>query len=124
MHELIAKHQDQITGTLSGFAGGLSGARCARLSTPRGAGSPPGGPRSAQGLRSARRAGEPAPEGGLPDARIQTWLPFPVQICLRGREWPARHRRSASPGRGFPQGGRALPGRLRQRWRRRHPGRV
>jgi len=24
-------------------------------------------------------------------ARIQTWLPFPVQICLNGREWLARH---------------------------------
>lgn len=27
---------------------------------------------------------------GLLNARIQSWFPFPVQICLNGREWLAR----------------------------------
>ena len=27
---------------------------------------------------------------GFMNARIQTWFPFPVQICLNGREWLAR----------------------------------
>jgi hypothetical protein len=29
-------------------------------------------------------------ELGFLNARIQTWLPFPVQVCLNGREWLAR----------------------------------
>jgi hypothetical protein len=24
------------------------------------------------------------------NARIQTWFPFPIQVCLNGREWLAR----------------------------------
>lgn len=27
---------------------------------------------------------------GLLSARVQTWLPYPVQVCLNGREWLAR----------------------------------
>ncbi len=27
---------------------------------------------------------------GWLNAGIQTWFPFPIQICLKGREWPAR----------------------------------
>lgn len=30
------------------------------------------------------------PVFGFLNARIQTWFPFPVQICLNGREWLAR----------------------------------
>jgi hypothetical protein len=30
------------------------------------------------------------PQFGWMNARIQSWLPFPVQICLNGREWLAR----------------------------------
>jgi hypothetical protein len=30
------------------------------------------------------------PELGFMNARIQTWFPFPVQICLNGREWLRR----------------------------------
>jgi hypothetical protein len=30
------------------------------------------------------------PAFGFLNARIQTWFPFPVQICLNGREWLAR----------------------------------
>jgi hypothetical protein len=30
------------------------------------------------------------PEFGLMNARIQTWLPFDIQICLNGREWLAK----------------------------------
>jgi hypothetical protein len=30
------------------------------------------------------------PTFGLMNARIQTWLPFNVQVCLNGREWLAR----------------------------------
>ena len=29
-------------------------------------------------------------EFGFYNARIQTWFPFPIQICLNGREWLAR----------------------------------
>lgn len=35
------------------------------------------------------------PEFGFMNARIQTWFPFPVQICLNGREWLARQREAA-----------------------------
>jgi hypothetical protein len=27
---------------------------------------------------------------GFINARIQTWVPFPVQICINGREWLSR----------------------------------
>lgn len=30
------------------------------------------------------------PVFGFMNARIQTWFPFPIQICLNGREWLAR----------------------------------
>jgi hypothetical protein len=30
------------------------------------------------------------PVFGFLNARIQTWFPFPIQICLNGREWLAR----------------------------------
>jgi len=30
------------------------------------------------------------PVFGFMHARIQTWFPFPVQVCLNGREWLAR----------------------------------
>ena len=30
------------------------------------------------------------PQWGWMHARIQTWFPFPIQICLNGREWLAR----------------------------------
>jgi hypothetical protein len=30
------------------------------------------------------------PRFGFMNARIQTWFPFPTQICLNGREWLAR----------------------------------
>ena len=30
------------------------------------------------------------PRFGFMNARLQTWFPFPVQICLNGREWLAR----------------------------------
>jgi len=30
------------------------------------------------------------PHFGWMNARIQSWLPFPIQICLNGREWLAR----------------------------------
>ncbi|HEV2248382.1 MAG TPA: hypothetical protein VGW37_17165 [Terriglobia bacterium] len=30
------------------------------------------------------------PVFGFRNARIQTWFPFPIQICLNGREWLAR----------------------------------
>jgi hypothetical protein len=30
------------------------------------------------------------PTFGFLNARIQTWFPFPIQICLNGREWLAR----------------------------------
>ncbi|HSB15624.1 MAG TPA: hypothetical protein VLE22_14290 [Bryobacteraceae bacterium] len=32
---------------------------------------------------------------GFMNARIQTWFPFPVQICLNGREWLARQMETA-----------------------------
>jgi hypothetical protein len=30
------------------------------------------------------------PDVGLMSARIQSWFPFPIQVCLNGREWLAR----------------------------------
>jgi hypothetical protein len=35
------------------------------------------------------------PVFGFMNARIQTWFPFPIQICLNGREWLARQMDSA-----------------------------
>jgi len=32
---------------------------------------------------------------GFLNARIQTWFPFPIQICLNGREWLARQMQAA-----------------------------
>jgi hypothetical protein len=37
-------------------------------------------------------------ELGLLHARLQTWFPFTVQICLNGREWPAQQLRRAGIG--------------------------
>jgi hypothetical protein len=30
------------------------------------------------------------PEFGFMNARLQTWVPFPIQVCLNGREWLCR----------------------------------
>lgn len=38
------------------------------------------------------------PQFGLMSARIQTWLPYPIQICLNGREWLARQMDAAGLG--------------------------
>lgn len=38
------------------------------------------------------------PVFGFMNARIQTWFPFPIQICLNGREWLARQMDSAGLG--------------------------
>jgi hypothetical protein len=35
------------------------------------------------------------PVFGLMNARIQTWFPFSVQVCLNGREWLARRMKAA-----------------------------
>jgi len=35
------------------------------------------------------------PVFGFLNARIQTWFPFPIQICLNGREWLARQMEAA-----------------------------
>ena len=35
------------------------------------------------------------PVFGFMNARIQTWFPFPIQICLNGREWLARQMEAA-----------------------------
>src|SRR5437667_7780620 len=35
------------------------------------------------------------PEFGFMNARIQTWFPFSIQICLNGREWLARQMQAA-----------------------------
>jgi hypothetical protein len=47
------------------------------------------------------------PEFGFMSARIQTWFPFPVQICMNGREWLGRQMDSkgikyAAQGNCFP----------------------
>jgi len=38
------------------------------------------------------------PTFGFMHARIQTWFPFPVQVCLNGREWLARQMDQAGLG--------------------------
>jgi len=40
-------------------------------------------------------------EFGLMHVRLQTWFPFPIQVCVNGREWLARKMRRA--GLGFVQ---------------------
>ena len=38
------------------------------------------------------------PELGFMNARLQTWLPFSIQVCLNGREWLARQMSAAGLG--------------------------
>ena len=38
------------------------------------------------------------PQWGFMNARLQTWFPFAVQICLNGREWLARQMNQAGMG--------------------------
>ena len=38
------------------------------------------------------------PERGWMNARIQTWFPFSIQICLNGREWLARQMKREGTG--------------------------
>lgn len=38
------------------------------------------------------------PEFGFMNARIQTWIPFPIQICINGREWLCRRLDAAGLG--------------------------
>ena len=47
------------------------------------------------------------PRFGFMHARIQTWFPFPIQICLNGREWLAQQMRTA--GLEFVQQGNCFP---------------
>lgn len=47
------------------------------------------------------------PALGWLNARIQTWLPFPVQVCLNGREWLARQLDAA--GLAYQRQGNCLP---------------
>ena len=35
------------------------------------------------------------PQLGFMNARIQTWFPFPIQVCLNGREWLAQQMNAA-----------------------------
>jgi hypothetical protein len=35
------------------------------------------------------------PRFGFMHARIQTWIPFAVQVCINGREWLARSMNAA-----------------------------
>jgi hypothetical protein len=66
---------------------------------------------------------------GLVSARIQTWFPFAVQICVNGREWLARrmdraglayerHDNSFPWIADFPRAQRLMDGVLRQNWPR------
>ena len=60
-----------------------------------------------------------APLGLVVQRRRRARVPFPVQVCLRGR--PARHRGGAAPARARP--GLRPPGRRARRPRRLHPPR-
>ena len=42
-----------------------------------------------------------SPRFGLLHLRLQTWLPFPIQVCINGREYLARQ--LAQEGIGFEQ---------------------
>lgn len=67
------------------------------------------------------------PEFGFMNARIQTWFPFSVQICLNGREWLAHKMDAAALGYeredncflsidDFPQAQALMDGLLRVHW--------
>lgn len=69
------------------------------------------------------------PEFGWMNARIQTWYPFTVQVCLNGREWLARKMDKAGPKyerydnsfpwiEDFPKAQRLMDGLLHQDWPR------
>ena len=54
------------------------------------------------------------PVFGWMNARIQTWFPFPIQICVNGREWLGRRMRQE--GLGFVAAGNCFP--LVENWHR------
>ena len=69
------------------------------------------------------------PRFGLVSARIQTWFPFSVQVCLNGRSWLARRMQRAGMGyeahdncfpwvEDFPRAQRLMDGLLRVDWPR------
>src|SRR5437868_3247392 len=74
MQQFIAKHQDQIAGVLSGFD------RLVLRGTLRSIA-------YGQGMFQYHYSVHPV--FGFLNARIQTWFPFSIQICLNGREWLA-----------------------------------
>lgn len=45
---------------------------------------------------------------GFMHARLQTWFPFPIQVCLNGREWLARQ--MDREGVGYERAGNCFPG--------------
>ena len=68
------------------------------------------------------------PVFGFMNARIQTWFPFPVQICLNGREWLARQMGAEGPRHvrqkncfpwveDFPRAQRLLDQQVKLHWR-------
>lgn len=67
------------------------------------------------------------PTFGFMNARIQTWFPFPIQICMNGREWLGRQMdregiKYAASGNCFPwiedwaKGQRLMDQQLRTKW--------
>ena len=67
------------------------------------------------------------PEFGFMNARIQTWYPFNVQICLNGREWLSRKLDAGGVGYrrdgncfpeidDYPRAQRLMDGMLRKNW--------
>ena len=73
------------------------------------------------------------PVFGFMNARLQTWFPFPVQICLKGREWLARQMDRAGlkdvrqdngfPGvEDFPRAQQLLDQQVKVRWREHRDG--
>jgi len=67
------------------------------------------------------------PELGFLNARIQTWFPFPIQVCVNGREWLARQLDAAGVAyhrhdnclpwvADFPQAQRLLDAQLHTAW--------
>jgi hypothetical protein len=73
-----------------------------------------GGAGGVDGFRCTRREADRATEGRFMSARIQTLLPFRIQICLNGRKWLAPSMdaaglhyvqpTTASPGWSIPSG--------------------
>jgi len=106
VEEFLSKHNEDVIGTLSGFdrlvfrgtlrllahcPGMMSylwAVRCCSRTLRRLPRPDPAIEGGVGGTCTANWAADPL--SGVINARIQTWFPFSIEVCINGREWLAR----------------------------------